>query len=82
MIEILQYVAVGAGLGFIVGHLLGKWSEAHYWRTKSDDSQGSRTAVCSHGKFFYVLPAHEYDEKILRLRKDRFGNWKLPEELN
>lgn len=70
-----QYLAFGllAGLAVVfvlaVGMAAGRQMEAAYWRGKADDTYG-RTAVCSDGKFFCVLPESEYAE-LMRLKYSR-----------
>lgn len=65
--EISFIFGVAFGL-FTMGMLVGKSLEARLWRSKADDAYG-RTAMCSNGEFFYVVPEHEYVElDLMRLR--------------
>ena len=67
-----QYLAAGLLAALVVifamavGHAIGQQMEAAYWRGKADDTYG-RTAVCSDGRFFCVLPESEYSE-LVRLK--------------
>lgn len=60
MSEFWQFVFVAGGLGLLLGTWWGRWAEANIWRGKCGDSVGHRTAVCSGGKFYYVVTPDEY----------------------
>jgi hypothetical protein len=60
-----EWIALAALGGLVVGAWLGKWSEASLWRGKAGDSVGFRTAMCSGGKFYYVVSEHEYVNKVM-----------------
>jgi hypothetical protein len=53
-------------LFFAVGLMLGREAEASLWRNKGNPDH--RTAMCSGGKFFYVVTEKEYIEYILKRR--------------
>lgn len=66
--ELIAAVAAGAAM---MGHVLGKSGEARYWRGKADPQY--RTAMCSAGKFFYVLPESEFVTLTIEANKAKRG---------
>ena len=55
----IEIVAISAAFGFAIGTGLGRVVEARLWRQKAANPE-YRTAIRSGGKFYYVLPEHEY----------------------
>lgn len=67
MLYFLFAVALLVAFAFAVGLAWGAANEAAYWRHKGDWDEHGRTAVCSGGRFYYVVPEAEYCE-LSRLR--------------
>lgn len=65
MIPWYWVVCIG-GFACAFFHWLGSRQADAYWRAKADDTY-CRTAVCSDGKFYCVLPESEYSE-LVRLK--------------
>lgn len=65
MSEVTEWLMIAALGGFLVGSLFGRWVEASIWRGKCGDSVGHRTAMCSGGKFYYVVTEREYVNKVM-----------------
>lgn len=65
MSDTIMLLLAVAGGGFCVGALFGGWAEASRWRSKGPDSVGWRTAMCSGGKFYYVVTEREYVNRIM-----------------
>ena len=58
------WITIGVvGAAFTLGHILGRWGEARLWRLKGESPV--RTAQCSAGRFYYIVPEREYVEKHL-----------------
>lgn len=53
-----SWLLTAAVAGWAVGAVFGHRGEARLWRNKANPEY--RTAMCSAGKFYYVLPEHEY----------------------
>jgi hypothetical protein len=51
----------------MLGLWLGQKAEARIWRLKGD--LPTRTAMYSGGKFYYVIPATEYVDMMIRAGK-------------
>ena len=52
-----------AFLAAFVGIVIGRCIEASHWRGKANPQ--FRTAMCSGGQFYYVMPEWEYCERVL-----------------
>lgn len=57
------FIFAASVLAFCFGLWLGQKSEANIWRLKGDPDY--RTANYSGGKFWYVMPEHEFNEMNL-----------------
>jgi len=62
--EVSLMIVVGMA-AMLMGLILGRWSEASIWRGKCGDEVGYRTAMCSGGKFYYVVTEREYVDKVM-----------------
>lgn len=71
-------------LAWLLGHIMGRAGEAYIWRSKAGFDEG-RTANCSAGKFYYVLPEKQYIDWLLnphrleQMRLDRLAELKAKE---
>lgn len=59
----MEWILAAVLGGLAVGLHLGSCMEARIWRLKADPD--FRTAMCSGGKFYYVIPEKEYVERNL-----------------
>jgi hypothetical protein len=59
------WAGIAGMMGLLLGYVWGARMVDWYWRSKAPDAVGHRTAMCSGGKFYYVVSEREYVEKIL-----------------
>lgn len=63
--EPIWIAVVGIEIGLIIGLVVGSYLQARLWRSKAGDAVGFRTAICSGGKFYYVVTEREYVNKVM-----------------
>lgn len=56
----MMWTACALLAGVFIGHVLGMAGEAKLWRGKGGDIPAYRTAMCSAGRFYYVVPEREF----------------------
>lgn len=65
MSDEMGWLAVAAMGGILLGTIWGRWAEASIWRGKCGNEVGHRTAMCSGGRFYYVVTEREYVDKVM-----------------
>lgn len=63
----MEWLGMAGLFGMGVGAIIGRMGEARIWRLKANPDY--RTAMCSGGEFFYVMPEKEYVDKHLKLNE-------------
>ena len=72
MLVSIEVLLLAIVIAFVVGSRLVYWHEAKIWRLHACPKE-YRTAICSGGKFYYVVPEREYVDMDLAALAARKG---------